>query len=141
MGDIKNVEKAMGFEKYLQKSSYIIEKMEGLPDPETDVGFDALLYRIHSSIEAAMDITAMLVKEYGYDVGDDYHNLELLNEKGVIDATITDRMKKLNGMRNIIVHRYNKIEKEIITSNLEEIKKVLFNFLEAVEDAYKEIHR
>ena len=126
--------------KYQRKSSYIIEKMEELPDPRSDVGFDALLYRLHSSIEAAMDMAAMLTKDYGYDVQDDYHNLDLLKEKDIIDRAICDKMKKLNGMRNIIVHRYNGIEKELIVSNLDEIKETLLMFVEGVEDAHKKIH-
>ncbi len=130
----------MTFEKYQRKSSYIIEKMEELPDPKSDVGFDALLYRLHSSIEAAMDMVAMLMKDYGYDVQDDYHNLDLLKEKGIIDKAICDKMKKLNGMRNIIVHRYNKVEKELIVSNLDEIKETLLTFVAGVEDAHKKIH-
>lgn len=79
----------------------------------------------------------MLIRDLGKDVGDDYHNLDLLKDERIIDEDMCEKLKKLNGIRNILVHRYNKIEEDLIFENLNEIRKVIFNFIEIVEDVIK----
>lgn len=46
-------------------------------------------------------------------------------------------MKKANGMRNIIVHRYNAFEEEIILSSIGDIKALLMKWLDVIEDLIK----
>jgi len=127
---------------YKRKINYIVNKITDLPqDIENDYMFDALLYRLHTSIEALMDIIAMLVKDLGVEVGDDYTNIEKLRELGFINETLADTLKKLNGLRNIIVHRYNKVDKTIIINELETIKEAIFSFLEIVENVLQQIFK
>ncbi len=76
----------------------------------------------------------MLVRDLGKDVGDDYHNLEILKDENLIDREMYEKLKKLNGMRSIIVHRYNKIEEDLIFNYINEIRKIIFDFIEIVEN-------
>lgn len=71
--------------------------------------------------------------EIGIDVGDDYENIDVLKEKGVIDAGLADELKRLNGMRNAIVHKYGNVDTELILQNLENVKEQLHRFIDAVE--------
>jgi len=48
-------------------------------------------------------------------------------------------LKKANGMRNIIVHRYNEIEEDIILNSVEEVKTLLMNWLDIIEELLEEI--
>jgi len=43
-----------------------------------------MFYKIQIGIEGIIDLAAMLVKDSGKDVGDDYYNLGLLEEEGII---------------------------------------------------------
>ncbi len=43
-----------------------------------DVDVDVILYRVQTSIDAAMDTTAMLVRDIGIDVSGDYNNIEII---------------------------------------------------------------
>jgi uncharacterized protein YutE (UPF0331/DUF86 family) len=90
--------------RYLSKMGYVLEKMYSLPEDTfalDELGIDGVLYRVQTSIDAAMDMAAMLVRDSGFDVGDDYENIDILKEKNVIDASLADELKRLNGMRNV----------------------------------------
>ena len=80
-----------------------------------------------------MDIIAMLVKDKGATVSDDYHNIEKLQELKIISGTESIELKRLNGLRNAIVHKYNKFEEEIVIDHQEHIKQNLIAFLRKVE--------
>ena len=59
--------------KYRRKIDYIVEKLGNLPQNLEDTYYlEALLYRLHTSIDAIMDIIAMLNKDLGFIVRDDY---------------------------------------------------------------------
>jgi len=122
--------------RYFSKCGYIIEKMDTIPDNVDDLdemGLDGLLYRVQTSIDAAIDMTAMLVRDIGIDVGDDYENIDILKEKGVIDAELAGELKRLNGMRNAIVHKYGNVDTELILHNLENVKEQLHKFVNIIE--------
>lgn len=125
--------------RYRDKINFITEKIGTLPKTnfDNDIVKDAAFYKIQTAIECVTDIAAMLVRDMGKDVGDDYHNLEVLKNAGLIDEEMHDKLRKLNGMRNIIVHRYNKIEEDLIFNSIAEIKKTIFDFIEIVEDVIK----
>lgn len=50
----------------------------------------------------------MIVKDLGLMVNDDYKNLDVLKERKIISTEMHNTMKKLNGLRNRIVHDYNR---------------------------------
>jgi len=122
--------------RYLSKSGYIIEKMDTIPDiidALDELGVDGVLYRVQTSIDAAIDMAAMLVRDIGIEVGDDYENIDILKEKGVIDAELAGELKRLNGMRNAIVHKYGSVDTELILQNLENVKEQLHKFVIIIE--------
>lgn len=122
--------------RYRSKIGYILEKMYALPDTALvvdDLVVDGILYRVQTSIDAAMDMAAMLVRDIGIDVSGDYNNIEILCENEVIDINLADDLKKLNGMRNAIVHKYGSVDTQLVLQNLENIKEILRNFIEIIE--------
>lgn len=121
-------------EKYRRKLEYIIEKITDLPTPNNPYLIDALFYRVHTSIEAAMDVIAMMVKDLGFSVKDDFANVDTLVENGILDNALGEKLRSLNRLRNIIVHRYNKVELEKVLEATEEIKEHLLRFVEVVDN-------
>ncbi len=69
----------------------------------------------------------------GISVGDDYENINHLLAKNVISRELAQNIKKLNGMRNAVIHRYGAVDVELIFENIEEIKRILYEFIEIVE--------
>jgi len=86
-----------------------------------------------------MDLVAMLVRDLGREVKDDYSNIDTLAELGLINESLADELKKLNGLRNVIVHKYDKVDFGLIKESLDEILDVIFNFLEVVKNAMQKI--
>lgn len=122
--------------RYRAKIGYIIEKMDALPDDTAildDLGIDGILYRVQTSIEAAMDLAAMLVRDIGIEVKDDYENVDTINKKNIIEKELAEELKRLNGMRNAIVHKYGDLKTELILENIESIKEILHRFIEKIE--------
>lgn len=122
--------------RYRSKVGYILEKMYTLPDTASvvdDLVVDGILYRVQTSIDAAMDMAAMLVRDIGIDVSEDYNNIEILCKNEIIDINLADDLKKLNGMRNAIVHKYGSVDTQLVLQNLENIKEILRNFIEIIE--------
>ncbi|RLG60224.1 MAG: DUF86 domain-containing protein [Candidatus Hydrothermarchaeota archaeon] len=126
-------------EQYSRKIEYILTSLEKMDFPESEKDVYALFYLLHTSIEAAMDITAMLVKDLGSMPRDDYENIETLYEKGLIDKEFAENLKKLNGLRNILVHRYNKVDENLVVRELNNIKEILNKFIDVVENVIQRI--
>lgn len=125
-------------ERYNQKMDFIVEKIESIPEPiETDIEMDATFYRVQISIDATADIISMLVKDLGKEVSDDYHNIDLLIKEKIISLKQGEKLKNLNGLRNAIVHKYNKFEEKEVLDNIENIKNNLLEFLEIAENVVK----
>jgi len=123
-------------DRYLSKMGFIIEKLYTLPD-EIDsleeLEIDGVLYRVQTSIDATLDIVAMMVRDIGIEVEDDYENIEILKNKKVIDPKLADELKKLNGLRNAIAHKYENLNIELILNNLETVKEQLREFIDSIE--------
>jgi uncharacterized protein YutE (UPF0331/DUF86 family) len=114
----------------------VTEKVSLLPQEPGENVFlgDALFYRIQISIDACMDIIAMPFNDLGILVGDDHENIDPLKGLGLMDAALLDYMHKLNGLRNVLVHKYNKIENELISSEKDTIVTSMLTFITAVEE-------
>ena len=73
-------------QQYMRKAEYILEMVSLFKKPTNRDQRDALFYRIETAVEASMDIIAMLVRDYGNKVQDDYHNLNTLQEEKIINS-------------------------------------------------------
>lgn len=125
--------------RYKKKINFIAEKLERLPEKPSGLLIDAALYGVQVSVDAVMDIVAMLVKDLGEEVSDDYHNLDTLIDKRILNKEKGEYIKEYNGLRNAIVHKYNKFEEKEVIENIKEIKNNLNKFLEIVEDAIEKL--
>jgi len=84
-------------------------------------------------VESAMDIIAMICKDAGVPPKDDYTNIETLKELGVINADLMERLVEANGLRNRLVHHYNKLDDRIAFESIKELLDDLLIFVEVVE--------
>lgn len=124
-------------QQYSTKINYIVEKLYTIPDEidlEDSLYVDGILYRVQTSIEAIMDIIAMHIHDCGISVSDDYNNIELIASDIQLSADIESNLKKLNGMRNAIVHRYGNVDAELVICNLDTIKETISEFIDNIED-------
>ena len=113
--------------RYLKKFETIQKEVEFIKTHKMgdEVTERALLYSVEVCVEAAMDIVAMRVKDVGMVVEDDYANVEKLVREKIITPGEGELLRKFNGMRNIIVHKYNKLNLSLVKAALGRIDSFL----------------
>jgi len=126
-------------DQYSRKFEFIIDKISILPDniEENIFYIDALFYRLQVAIDVAMDVVAMLCKDLGITVRDDYSNIDELENLNIFQKDLLMNLRRLTGLRNVLVHRYNKIQEEKIIKEKENFVNSLKKF---VKDAEKIIN-
>jgi uncharacterized protein YutE (UPF0331/DUF86 family) len=83
--------------------------------------------------ESSMDILAMMLKDSGGLPKDDYSNIDLLQQKKLLDADMAETLKEANGLRNRVIHHYNGTSEKIAYESMVEMLPKLGEFAEAVE--------
>jgi uncharacterized protein YutE (UPF0331/DUF86 family) len=123
----------MEYEKIHQKAEYILKKLKYLKNNRIDnverFKSDetlqmAILYALQVCTEAIVDIVVRIgTKVYGKEYEGDYEMFETLFEGGVIEEDVFEKLRKMNGLRNAIVHAYDSLIVEEIYDNYNEILK------------------
>ncbi len=126
--------------RYRDKIDYIVDSLELIREPKNELELSGIFYRLHTSIEAAMDLTAMMVKDIGRKVEDDYLNIATLENSGIISRELAEQLRKCNGLRNYLVHRYNKVDEQIALDSIALVKKTLYEFIEVIEGFLNELY-
>ena len=117
----------MNSEKMNRKAEYIFDKLKYLKENKprnldhfiSDETLQmSILYAMHVSIEATVDIAILVgAKIHEIPYNGDYEMFESLFKEEVIDNEVFDKIRKLNGLRNAIVHAYDSLMIEEIYEN------------------------
>ncbi|ODS40849.1 MAG: hypothetical protein A7315_07495 [Candidatus Altiarchaeales archaeon WOR_SM1_79] len=86
--------------------------------------------------EILADIAAMIVRDHERVVEDDYSNFETacrILKRG----EMLDPLKKINGLRNILVHEYNGIVDELAYESINEHLPKMKDFSECIKEWIK----
>ncbi len=74
------------------------------------------------------------MQRYGCSPKDDYTNIETLENLGTIDEDLSEKLVEANGLRNRLVHRYNKLDDRITFESIKELLEPILKFVEVVEN-------
>ena len=90
---------------------------------------DSVERNLQKMIEAIIDIGKMLIAEKKFrEPANNREVFQILEEKGMFDSEFIPLLDKMIGMRNIIVHGYDRIDDSIIfgvlKKNLADIKRL-----------------
>lgn len=96
---------------------------------EDDVTKRALLYALQVCVDVVMDVVAMATKDLGLTVEDDYTNIQKLEKEKVLAKRDAELIRRFNGLRNAIVHKYNRLDLDAVQRGLNKIEK-LYNVLD-----------
>lgn len=122
-------------DQYLQEIEDIMPSSSGEYSPDL-VRRRALERLIQITIEAVMDVSAMLVKDLR--LGLPYQEEDFLDKISgtVLNPDLVVKLREMRGFRNVLVHGYSKIDDErvyeILTRDLEDVvefKKAVIEFL------------
>jgi len=102
---------------------------------------DGIYKRIEFAIEDVFDICAILNTDLALGVpGEDEDILVHLVDKGIISPEMQEKIQGMRGFRNIVVHRYGKIDDILVFHLLKENYGDFFLFnaeIELVLDKYQ----
>jgi len=126
--------------RYQDKIQHIFDYIQELPlEPRNELEKRGIFYSLQTSIEAMTDLIAMLVKDLGIQVKDDNINISEIVKVRNLDFELGEKLKKANGLRNVIVHRNNEIDEQLILDSVEEVKDLLLHWIEIIEECINEI--
>ena len=126
--------------RYRDKIQHIFDYIQELPlEPKNELEKRGIFYSLQTSIEATVDLIAMLIKDLGIQVKDDNINISEIVKVRNLNFELGDQLKKANGLRNIIVHRNNEIDEQLILDSVEEVKDLLLHWIEIIEECINEI--
>ncbi len=122
-------------DRYLTKVERFIKEEEFIMTHtiENDVTERALLYSLQVSVEISMDIVAMKIRDMGLKVDDDATNIDKITGKGIISQKEADFLREMNGVRNFVVHRYDRLDMNIVNeaiSRIDELKSIVIKVAE-----------
>ncbi len=107
----------------------INEKTEGNPEKLEDLDIQEIfVLNLQRAIQACIDLAAHVIADEGLGLPTELReNFILLEKKGIIDASLSNRLQKMVGFRNIAVHDYSHIDtgvlKSILTKNLHDVEE------------------
>ena len=126
--------------RYLEKLEVFEEEMEFIEAKaktlvvEDDVTKRALLYALEVCVDVVLDVVAMATKDLGLAVEDDYTNVEKLEKEKMLTKKESELIRRFNGLRNAVVHKYNRLDLDAVQRGLNKIK-VLYEVLDKLVGA------
>ena len=124
--------------KEIEESIKIVE--ENLPDKfekfvKLGLIKDGIYKRMEFAIENVFDICAIINSDLELGIpSNDEDIVDNLVMNEIIDKRMKEKLKAMKGFRNILVHRYGKIDDRIAFNILKENIKDFWLFIEKIED-------
>jgi len=90
-------------------------------------------------VESVTDLAFIVITLKKFRVpDDDIDSFRILEENGIIDDELYNRLKDAKGMRNFIAHQYGQInDKLVYEAIIEELEKDVKKFIEIVQKLTK----
>ncbi len=98
----------------------------------------AVKYSLFEIIESYIDIASHIISAKGFERAESYAEMfEILNKNNILKSELANNLSNMARFRNILVHRYSKIDDSKILifvkeelSDVKDFIKVIFNLIE-----------
>ncbi len=98
----------------------------------------AVKYSLFEIIESCIDIASHIISAKGFERAESYAEMfEILNKNNILKSELANNLSNMARFRNILVHRYSKIDDSKILifvkeelSDVKDFIKVIFNLIE-----------
>lgn len=97
----------------------------------------AAKHSLQEAIEACLDIGSHIIAERGFRRADDYKDIyKVLEEEGIIDHVLSSKLQEMAQFRNLLVHRYGKIDTKrifiIMSEDVNDIREFVKRILKYI---------
>lgn len=126
------------FERYVDKLDHARDRLALVaawsPKAREGTHWRLATYKaFQEAAEALADLIAMATVDTGHAAKDDYRNLDLAADEGVIDPDRVEDLAETTGLRNRLVHEYETMDDEIALTSIQELSEPLEGALAEVE--------
>ncbi len=125
-------------ESYLAELDEIAPKIfeEYISDLKTKAACERYSEKI---IEAVVDLAFLVIKDKGFKLPEeDKEAFDILAEEKLISKALAEKLKDAKGMRNIIAHKYGKIDDKIVFEAItEELERDVKEFIGEIKNSGK----
>lgn len=130
------------YKRYIDKLSLAIGRIDLIDKwieekPIRDLIHDektklAIYKAFQEVVEALMDIIAMICRDIDVGPKDDYTNIEVLVSEEIIQPGHARIIREANGLRNKLIHWYNRIDDEIALRSIRRLRTPLRDILKVI---------
>ncbi len=97
----------------------------------------AAKHSLQEAIEACLDIGSHIIAEQGFRRPEDYKEIfRVLEENGIIDHVLSEKLQEMAQFRNLLVHRYGQIDTRriyiIMSDDLKDIQEFAKSILKYI---------
>jgi uncharacterized protein YutE (UPF0331/DUF86 family) len=125
-------------EQYEEKFISVVEALESIPDhPELMLQKVDTFEKLYLSIEAIMDVTNMVLEDLGENLGEDFENVSRLEQLGIIDYMLANKLIVCSGLMKLFGHRYDGFDDRLALNSVAEIRETIYWFMDVI-DGYLE---
>lgn len=126
----KTLEKLENFKEYLKYLRQLREEIRNEEDFLEDFHqFGNVERYLQLSIQIIVDVSHLIIIDLGLERPEDnYEAISILFKQKIISESLAQKLTKMVGLRNILVHEYGKIDRKKIYSVLKEQLDDLENF-------------
>ena len=127
-------------DKLSELQSYLIELEEDLPDAVDDYLKQRMTKRacertFQLVCEDVLDICNLIIAEKGLMLPKDNRDaISKLTENKIIPEKLSSRLQDMVSFRNLLVHKYGKVDDNRVYAHLKEETDDLYKFIEVIEN-------
>ncbi|HLB71466.1 MAG: DUF86 domain-containing protein [Candidatus Methanoperedens sp.] len=93
----------------------------------------AAKHSLQEAIEACLDIGSHIIAERGFRRAEDYKDIyNVLEEEAIIDPVLSSKLQEMAKFRNLLVHRYGKIDTRRLFIIMSENTKDIQDFVKRI---------
>ena len=129
-------------EKKSEIQKYLDELKETVPNTFEEYGPNKIIRAaceryFEKVVEAVTDLAFIVITQKKFRIPeDDIDSFKILEENGVIDNELYNRLKDAKGMRNFITHQYGQINDKLVYEAItEDLEKDVKKFILIVEES------
>ena len=127
-------------EKFKNISEYLSETEEVLKVDDAMIARDFRLLRtlernFQLIVDELVDVNVYLIRELELKTADDFQStFRILAEANILPSDLAERMAPVVGLRNMLVHRYEKINKNLFVRQVRNEYSDFIQYLTCVND-------
>ncbi len=124
--------------RYEEKIELALKRLETIENDFENIDKEIIRLGIYKAfqeiIEVITDIFAMLLIDNKKSAGDDYSNIDKVKEIISFSDGEIEILKEANGLRNRVIHKYNKTDDVIARESIENMLPLLKIIIGKIED-------